>query len=212
MTIGNKNKKIFLIIEFITLFILIFSISFIIFNFDSLFLKLKYKFFSQQKINKEEITKTEIKAEACQVIFEDKLIIPKINISVPIVFTEKEENILEDLKRGVAFYPGGVGPGKVGNTIILGHSSNYGWEKGNYNSIFANLSELKNSDEIVVDYQWKKYSYRVFKEITLFPNKVKEEIFKPEKESILTLITCWPTGTDFKRMLIKAYLVSQEEF
>lgn len=204
----DKKTKIFkIILEFIVLFIIVFSVLYLVFNFSSIFSRIKYKFFKDEKLNIELIEK-ELAAQSNEkkIQIKDTLIIPKLNIQVPIFFSEKEENIENDLLRGVSHHPSTSKPGENGNILISGHSSNYFWERGDYNSVFANLSELDDNDELFVYYKSKRYDYKVFENKVLSLEQSKEEIFREEKKSIMNLVTCWPTGTTWKRLVVKANL------
>lgn len=133
------------------------------------------------------------------------LYIPDINISAPIVAgtTTDEKTILNQLTKGVVMYPGSAGPGRTGQTVIIGHSSSYKpWE--NYAHVFSKLPNLTKGDMIIINYGGKKYSYRVEAKLTGSVN----ELSKMNITNDLVLGTCWPIGTNEKRVLITANLES----
>lgn len=83
---------------------------------------------------------------------ENRVIIPKLGKNIPLVdvdhdegtpFTEMHKIFMKELQKGIVRYPGTAKPGETGNAFIFGHSSNYYWEKGDYNSVFAALDKLK---------------------------------------------------------------------
>lgn len=207
---NQKYKKILKIIfEFIGLFVVIFGILYVVFNFSGVFAKIKYKLFKPEELNMESIEKElVVQKDKEEIEIADTLIIPKLNIRVPIIFSEKEEEIKEDLQNGVSHYPLTSMPGERGNILISGHSSNYFWEKGDYNYIFVNLAELQNNDKIFVYFKNNRYDYWVFENKELSLEGSKKEIFKEEDKSILNLLTCWPVGTHWRRLIIKANLIS----
>lgn len=138
--------------------------------------------------------------------------VAKINIEAPMVWskTEIENEMLKDLENGVAHYAKTTSPGQNGNTVISGHSSNYLWAKGNYNYIFKNLNDLEAGDEIIVKTFQKNgrviiYHYKVSDVFTTGPDD--EAIFAPSDSPVLTLSTCWPLGTNLKRLIVKADLI-----
>jgi len=137
---------------------------------------------------------------------EDSIVIPKININAPIVSpnTTDEKILFNELEKGVVYYPGSALPGKTGNTIILGHSSAYPWYKGNYGSVFSLLNHLDINDEIIVFYDKHKYIYKVEEKTVI--NK-KANIETQNETSRLVLVSCWPVGTAWKRMMVKAVLI-----
>lgn len=127
------------------------------------------------------------------------LYIPKIGVSVPIILPKDDsmKSILEALKNGVGFYPKYKMPGQNGRSVILGHNS----------SFFSLLGKLQKGDEFYVTRGNDKLVYKVFSSDILTPNQTDELISqKPENESILTLITCWPIGFSSKRTVIQARL------
>ena len=141
-------------------------------------------------------------------IYQDKrLVIPKLKINAPIIFSASASSrqIKRDLKKGVVHYPNTAFPGEKGNVFIIGHSSNYFWQTGNYNQIFALLDKLKNGDLISVYYKGKKYNYRVYKSFQVKPQETW--IMNPVNEPIITLMTCWPVGTNLRRLVVRGKLI-----
>lgn len=139
--------------------------------------------------------------------------IKKINVSVPMVWSQSEDEnaMLEDLKNGVNHFPKTAAPGQSGNMVISGHSSNYVWAKGNYNYIFKDLNSLAVGDLVDVRTVQKNgraivYHYKIngFKKIV---SPDDPAIFENTPDSTLTLSTCWPLGTNFRRLIVKADLV-----
>ena len=206
---NNKYKKIIKnITQFLGIFIIVFSILYFISNYQSLSSRIKYKF-AKKDINIEEIEREIIKEKDVEeIMYNDTIVIPKINVKAPIIWTEREKDSEEDLKLGVSHFPGTVEPGEIGNSVIIGHSSNYWWEEGGYNTVFANLSELENNDKIYIYFKNKKILYSVYEEQVLSPNYVQSEILKEKDEPILTLITCVPLGTNINRLLVKSRVLS----
>lgn len=138
--------------------------------------------------------------------------ISKINVSAPMVWSqsETEKNMLSDLENGVSHFFHTASPGQNGNMIISGHSSNYIWAKGNYNHIFKDLNNLEPGDVVVVKTMQKNgrsvtYQYKISEKLIVSPDD--EKIFAATAEPSLTLSTCWPLGTNFRRLIIKADLV-----
>lgn len=139
--------------------------------------------------------------------------VKKINAVVPMIWSESEseESLLEDLKNGVIHYPKTASPGQSGNMVISGHSSNYIWAKGNYNYIFKDLNNLAAGDVVDVKTIQQNgraivYHYKInsFKKIVAPDDPV---IFENTPGSTLTLSTCWPLGTNFRRLIAKADLM-----
>jgi len=141
-----------------------------------------------------------------------EITVSKINVAVPMVWSqsEAEEDMLKDLEGGVSHYPKSAAPGQNGNMIISGHSSNYVWAKGGYNYIFRNLNNLENGDVIIMKTTQANgrviiYKYKVTDKFIATPDD--EEIFSQETNPVLTLSTCWPIGTNFERLILKAEIV-----
>lgn len=131
--------------------------------------------------------------------------IPKINIDVPILYPESNEKkeILIALKEGVVIYPGSALPGEKGTTIILGHSSPPILYRGEYDAIFSLLNKLEKGDDITIYYDQKKYLYEVDNKYIFYP---QQEISPSNNKSkpALVLMSCWPLGTDLKRIAVEA--------
>ncbi|MFA6190088.1 MAG: sortase [Candidatus Staskawiczbacteria bacterium] len=134
--------------------------------------------------------------------------IPKISISVPIIFSTTTDNnaLKKDLDKGVVFYPGSVYPGQIGQMVILGHSAPPGWPMIKHDWVFTDLNDLSIGDEVFVHLNNQQYKYIV---------KQKKIIQKgadiPVDESainnnFLTLISCWPPGKNYQRITVQAEL------
>ena len=142
-------------------------------------------------------------------IYQDnRLIIPKLKINAPIIFSKSSSphQIKKDLKRGVVRHPDTALPNESGNVFIIGHSSNYFWQAGDYDQVFALLDKLKNGDLISVYYQNKKYNYQVYEDFQVKPQETW--IMNSAKEPIITLMTCWPVGTNLRRLVVRGKLMN----
>ncbi len=134
------------------------------------------------------------------------IVIPKIGANAPIfpnVDAGKPEVYLPYLQKGVAHAAGTVFPGVKGNTYLFAHSTDSFWNIGRYNAIFYLLKELNNGDEIDIFLNGVRYVYRVVNKLVVNPSDVRFLTEATPYEQ-LTLQTCWPPGTTFKRLVILA--------
>jgi sortase A len=143
---------------------------------------------------------------------EPKVIIPKINVNVPVDYTATpdQESQLKAMENGTAYFgiPGANSkPGQVGNTVIAGHSSNDFIDSGQYKFVFAPLDRLKPGDIIYLNYEGIRYTYSVTKLTVVKPTDVSALVY-PTTKPELTLITCTPLGTALNRLLVTAEQVS----
>ncbi len=145
---------------------------------------------------------------------ENRLIIPKLNLNVPIVippidsllkedWTQLEEEIQQGLQEGVVHYPGTAVPGQAGNFFVTGHSSYFPWSPGKYKSVFARLGELEVGDEYWVYYGGDKFRYIVEGKKEINPNDVTA-LDQPINKRIASLMTCTPVGTTLRRLILTA--------
>ncbi len=145
---------------------------------------------------------------------EPRLIIPKINVDVPVVYDIGNDNDsqMKAMEKGVAHFaiPGANSrPGVNGNTVLSGHSSNDLFDGGDYKFIFAQLDRLKKGDTIYANYQGTRYTYVVTKTEVVKPNEVNKLVYKTDKP-VMTLITCTPLGTALNRLLVTAEQVNPD--
>lgn len=145
---------------------------------------------------------------------ESKLIIPKINVDVPVIYDigYDHKSQMEAMELGVAHFgiPGANSrPGEIGNTVISGHSSNDIFDAGDYKFVFAQLDKLERGDTIYANYKGTRYTYSITKTEVVKPSEVNKLIYKTDKP-ILTLITCTPLGTALNRLLVTAEQISPD--
>lgn len=141
-----------------------------------------------------------------------KLIIPKINVDVPVVYntTPDQPSQLKAMEGGVAWFgiPGANSrPGQIGNTVLSGHSSNDLFDPGGYKFIFARLDQLVPGDVFYLNYMGTRYTYSITGKEVVRPTDVKALIYDTDKP-VVTLITCVPVGTSRDRLLVTAEQVS----
>jgi len=145
---------------------------------------------------------------------EPRLIIPKINVDVPVIYGvgSDYDSQMAAMTKGVAnFSIAGASsrPGQVGNTVIAGHSSNDLLDSGDYKFIFAQLDKLEVGDTIYANYQSKRYTYIVTKKEVVNPSDVSKLVYTTSKP-ILTLLTCTPLGTSRYRLLVTSEQISPD--
>ena len=143
---------------------------------------------------------------------ENRLIIPKIKTNVPIIFLESDENkeIKKGLENGVIHWPDTAMPGEEGNCVITGHSSSPVWEKGRFKTVFALLDKLDKNDLIIVYFNQNKFTYKVTNK-AIISSKNREILSQKTKKPTLTLYTCWPLGTDLKRLVVTTELFNGDQ-
>jgi LPXTG-site transpeptidase (sortase) family protein len=136
------------------------------------------------------------------------IVIPKIGVNAPVIFlnSRDEKTIEANLANGVVHYQGTANPGEVGNTFITGHSSNFWWIQGQYNYVFVNLDKLAVGDQTVVYYNGKKFVYQVTGTKVVLPTDTS--VLAPTDTPTLTLMTCTPAGTNWKRLIVSLDQVS----
>lgn len=127
--------------------------------------------------------------------------IPKINIEEASVST-----VDTDLTRHLVNFQGTSIPSQNGNAVIFGHSTlPQLFNPKDYKTIFANAYKLKNGDSIYAFVKGVKYSYKIFKIIVVDPEDTSA-LVQDYDDSYLTLVTCTPPGTIWKRLIVKARL------
>jgi LPXTG-site transpeptidase (sortase) family protein len=134
------------------------------------------------------------------------IVIPKIGVNSKVIPDVDPENGVvyqKALTEGVAQALGSKYPGEEGNVFIFAHSGQDFLEANRYNAVFYLLSKLETGDEILIFYQNKKYRYAVTDKKTVFPSEVNYMDDTPGRNT-LTLMTCWPGGTIWKRLIVQA--------
>jgi len=138
------------------------------------------------------------------------VVIPKIGANARIItgVDASNEKIYADaLKKGVAQALGTAFPGEGGHVFLFAHSTDYWWNVSSYNAIFYLLGKLVKGDDINIFYKGERFVYRVIDTKVVDPSEVEYITRKTNKE-FLTLQTCWPLGTTFKRLLVFATRVA----
>lgn len=134
------------------------------------------------------------------------IIIPKINANSKIIANVNpfDEKIYQKaLTQGVAHAQGSALPEEVGNVFLFSHSSMDWYLANRYNSVFYLLNKLEKNDLIIIYYQNKKYLYQVSEKKIVPAEAIKYLYHKPAQRT-LTLMTCWPPGTNLRRLIIIA--------
>jgi sortase A len=107
------------------------------------------------------------------------------------------------LAEGVAHAEGTSHPDERGNVFIFSHSGVDFYEANRYNALFYLLNKLVAGDEIYLFYHKQKYVYTVVEKKLVSPENIEYLTGKSDKQT-LTLMTCSPAGTTFKRLLVIA--------
>lgn len=129
------------------------------------------------------------------------LSIPKLKI--------KDAQVLiggEDLNKSLIHYGGTGLPGDFGSAVIFGHSIlPQFYNPKNYKAIFSLLPKLERGDEIFLDFDGMTLRYVVINMWVTDPSDISV-LEQRYDASYLTLVTCVPPGTYWKRLVISARL------
>lgn len=131
------------------------------------------------------------------------LTIPKLKITDAMVST-----VDYHLDKHLINYAGTALPSERGTSIVFGHSTlPQLFDQKNYKTIFSTLHTLKVGDIVIAKVDNKMYMYRVYQMNVVSADDTS--IFTQEyDDSYLTLVTCTPPGTVWKRLVIRTKLVS----
>lgn len=136
----------------------------------------------------------------------------KVGVQVPMIWSknEDEKSLDKDLESGVIHFPKTASPGQNGTAVISGHSSNYVWAVGNYNHIFKDLNNLAIGDVIDVKTVQQNgkiiiYHFKVNKKDIVGPDD--QSVFEQTVNPTIALATCWPIGTNLKRLIVRGDLI-----
>lgn len=129
------------------------------------------------------------------------LSIPKVKIVDALVRISGD-----DLNRSLIHYGGTSLPGDYGTAVIFGHSVlPQFYNPNNYKAIFSTLPTLKLGDEIFVRLDEVEYRYVVYEMIVTEASDLAP-LAQRFDDSYVTLITCVPPGTYWKRLNVRARL------
>lgn len=129
------------------------------------------------------------------------LSIPKLGLSDILVSTKDN-----DLTKHLVNYEGTAVPPDKGNAVIFGHSTlPQLFNRNDYKTIFANAYKLSVGDDIFVHLDKVTYKYKIF-QITIVDPEDTSVLAQNYDNEVLTLITCTPPGTVWKRLIIKSGL------
>jgi sortase A len=134
-----------------------------------------------------------------QIVPTYSLSIPKLNIKNAIVST-----VDTDLAKHLVNYDGTAVPAGKGNAVVFGHSTlPQLYDAKNYKTVFTYLYQLTPGDEINVSVNNVTYKYRV-ENITVIDPDNTSVLQQDFSDSFLTLITCTPPGTIWKRLAVRS--------
>ncbi len=111
-----------------------------------------------------------------------------------------------DLAISLVHYAGSALPGEFGNAVIFGHSVlPQFFNPNNYLTIFSTLPTIEKGEEIMVFFDGIEYRYQVYEmaEVEALDVSILEQRYD---QPYLTLVTCVPPGTYWKRLAVRAKL------
>lgn len=135
--------------------------------------------------------------------------ISKIGTSAPLVFvaSRDEQEIYEGLKSGYVHYDKTAFPGDDGDAVFFCHSSGRFGSRGDFDTLCANLDQVDRGDEIVISGESLKLRYRITSRKNDY-DPADPNIFRKTNRPTLSIISCYPAGTNHQRIVVRAELIS----
>jgi sortase A len=125
--------------------------------------------------------------------------IPRLNLNNIIVSA-----VDTDLSKHLVNYGGTAFPPGKGNAVVFGHSTlPQLYDSKSYKTVFTFLYKLTPNDKIIVNSANTTYKYRV-ENVTVVDPDNTSVLEQDYNDSFLTLVTCTPPGTIWKRLVVKA--------
>lgn len=146
----------------------------------------------------------------------NRLVVPDIWLDVPIITMENmpavdfaKGRFDKELYQWIVKYPTTPAPGQEGNTLLFWHTSYEVWKSNPYGTIFKDIPKLKDSTLIQVLREGNLYEYKVVDVFIVLPKQVNAQYMTYQNAggSYITLMWCYPLGTDKKRIMVVAKLI-----
>lgn len=136
------------------------------------------------------------------------IVIPKIGANAVVIgdvdpFNQEQYN--SALKKGVAHAKDSKYPGEVGNVYMFAHNTLNAWDIPKYNAVFYLLHNVDTGDRITTFYKGTRFDYIVFDKKVHNPKDLAP-LETQYTEPVLSLQTCWPPGTTWQRLVVRAKL------
>jgi len=196
---GRKRKRLIRALYFFSLGSLLLGIGILTATFWPIF------------VNEAKYAALQVKPAAAEIEPVDKdfgIVIPKIGANSKVIANVDPYNskvYQRALTQGVAHAAGTILPGEIGNSFLFSHSSVNFYEASRYNSVFYLLNKLEEGDLIYIYVKGEKLEFTVIDK-GLYNSSAVNFLKSTGQGSTLTLMTCWPPGTTFKRLIITARL------
>lgn len=139
--------------------------------------------------------------------------VPEADVFKAEVTTNVDSNVTEAylpiLEKSLAHYQGSAYPGQVGNVFIYGHSIlPQFFNPKVYKSMFSHLYKVEVGDKISIEWGNEKFDYVVVDRRVVDPDDLKAINFN-RNSKVLSIMTCDPPGTYFKRLIVEAEQVGE---
>ncbi|MBI4185773.1 sortase [Candidatus Berkelbacteria bacterium] len=145
-----------------------------------------------------------VEVVAAPVMEPNTIYLPSIDIRAPIVWDVPLANTLDGLARGVVAARESVGPGELGRTFIVGHSSGYWWNSNPWTKVFALLPNTSPGDLVFVKTTDRVFAYKLTEREVVSPSDVQVVRDDSLTHNQLALMTCTPVGTTLNRLIVYA--------
>jgi LPXTG-site transpeptidase (sortase) family protein len=96
------------------------------------------------------------------------------------------------------------GNGKGSTTYLFAHSTQQSIQTVRKNSVFYLLGELGQNDKVLVNYRGQNIEYKVYMKKVISAKESEYLTYSEVDKEVLILQTCWPIGTNWKRLLVFA--------
>jgi len=137
-----------------------------------------------------------------------------ININSPILEDLRKGPLSTPVQRlltkGIVHLPFSPNPGELGNSYIVGHSSNYASVKSDYNYIFKDLNKAKIGDEFTIyNNSGQGMVFKVFESVVVSYDDVEQAYQDFETRRVVTLqASVLVNGKPLRRLLVRGELAN----
>lgn len=153
---------------------------------------------------KEEVDQIETASEDYFVIIPKILAYSPIEIDVDPFDKAGYLNILQDEVVAMSNSSDLPNSGKGSMTFLFAHSTEQNVTDARNNAVFYLLGELKEGDPIFIRKGDNVYTYIVYNQAVVGAKEIGYLNYREDDKEILILQTCWPLGTNWKRLLVFA--------